>query len=626
MLGTPSRLKLQRIRPPVRRVLALDAGNRCWKLLLVQSDFGRLRILKQEKIDLQAEGLVTPEETRNHLQTLLASWGRPPLALVLPQHLTISQLIDLPASPESDVEKLIAEESIKLSGVSESRIVYDFVRIEGAQNQRQHFWVTLCQEGDIRECIQRLGIEQEEICEVTTTANALMAAYRARAPDSPRAILVHLGAQTTVVVVLLDGQGGFAASFQMGADFFTRALARQQKCSQEKAESLKGESDLLNGSLAASELSVAVDGWAAELKRQLSEWFQQNAALAAEAGSFDLIASGGGFDQPGLVQYLKVKADFPFQPWPEPGGAEPETLDRGFEVALGTALQALGYCQQPVSLLPEDYQEAWRKHLNRQRIEWASLVLVVLCILVLAVGTWRKRALISNEETLLATVKGAQETVDANDLLTTELLGQYDALRPVLAAQQNTIDTLRTLSLLRQSRSNRNFWYVLLADQQSYFSQPPALLSTNRPAKTNLLSVALEPPHPGLFTPPRSYIPALTNAALAKPGFIAELCVPGDAEASRQALSELVNGLKQQRLFSKVDLLSDDLRRSLADPKVTIPERDFVLSLDFAETDFLQPARGRKPPGQAPRAPTRRPIRPAWTEPETAGDFTRGNP
>ena len=72
-------------------------------------------------------------------------------------------------------------------------------------------------------------MEQEDLCEVTTTANALIAAYRAVAPLSSRAILVHLGAQTTVVVILLAGQGVFATSFQMGGDFFTRSLARLRR-------------------------------------------------------------------------------------------------------------------------------------------------------------------------------------------------------------------------------------------------------------------------------------------------------------------------------------------------------------------------------------------------------------
>jgi len=62
----------------------------------------------------------------------------------------------------------------------------------------------------------------------------------------------------------------------------------------------------------------------------------------------------------------------------------------------------------------------------------------------------------------------------------------------------------------------------------------------------------------------------------------------------------LVNNLKQQLLFSKVDLLSDDLRRSLSDPKVTVPDRYFVLALDFAQTDFQQPIRLKKPASAAP--------------------------
>ena len=59
-----ARLKFAAVRPAVRRVLALDGGTRCFKLLLAESDFGRLRILKQELIDLHAEGLVSLEAAR----------------------------------------------------------------------------------------------------------------------------------------------------------------------------------------------------------------------------------------------------------------------------------------------------------------------------------------------------------------------------------------------------------------------------------------------------------------------------------------------------------------------------------------------------------------------------------
>jgi biopolymer transport protein ExbD len=90
-------------------------------------------VLKEEEIDLHAEGLVSVEETKACLQERLDQWGRPPLALVLPQHITISQVIDLPVTQESEVEKLIQEETVKLSGVSESRLGQSDVGIMGME-------------------------------------------------------------------------------------------------------------------------------------------------------------------------------------------------------------------------------------------------------------------------------------------------------------------------------------------------------------------------------------------------------------------------------------------------------------------------------------------------------------
>jgi Tfp pilus assembly PilM family ATPase len=611
-MSHPLSFNLERWRMPRRRVLALDGGSRRLKLLLAESDFGHVRILKQEMVDLAAEGLVSSEEVQSHVRNLLSEYGEPPLAVVLPQHIAISQLVDLPPAAESEVEKLIADEALKLGGVSESRIVYDFVRTEPSTGKgRPQFWVTRAQEGEIRERLARLGVEHEDLCELTTSANALIAAFRVSSPRSSRAILVHMGAQTTVVVVLLDGHGVFATSFQMGGDFFTRTLARVKGCGEEVAEGLKRSKNFLAGPEASADFAAAVEGWVTELKGQLNDWFQANPALLPEVGSFALVASGGGFELPGLFEYLRGQQGLVIEPWHTSSGG----LENGFEVALGTALQALRLSPQPVSLLPDDYRQAWRKRLSRQRVEMASFGLVVACILLLAVGTWHKLALINTKTALWNKVKEAQTAVDANDSLSAELTGEYESLRPIFAAQQNTVDTLKTLALLQQTRSNRSFWYVLLADQQSYFSAPPPALSTNRPSKTNTIGAALDPGRVSPLAPRLAQVTA-TNVALAKPGFIAELCAPGEADAARQVLSELVNGLKQQPLFSKVDLLSDDLRRSLAEPKVVVPDRDFVLALDFAETDFQQPVQTKKPSPRPPRRAARWAPSSGETEPQ----------
>jgi hypothetical protein len=225
-------------------------------------------------------------------------------------------------------------------------------------------------------------------------------------------------------------------------------------------------------------------------------------------------------------------------------------------------------------------------------------------------------SLINRKQALLAKVQAGQEAVEANEALAAELATDYESFRPLFASQQNTLDTLKTLALLQQSRSNRGFWFVLLADQQSYFSQPPGLASTNKLARINLLAAVTARPKSGVAEW-SSASATSTNLAPAKPGLIAELCIPEDADGARRVRRQLVDELKEQRLFSKVDLLSDDLRRNLADPKVIIPDRNFVLVLDFAETEFQQALPPRKPPAGSPlRTPGRRVARPSGGVPD----------
>jgi Tfp pilus assembly PilM family ATPase len=574
-----------RLPPPVRRVLAVDAGSRRLKLTLIKCSFGRVQILREESIDLHEEGLVTTDELKNHLQDLLEDCGRPPLALTLSQHLSTSQIIEVPLAPESEVRKLIEEETVKLGGVSDSTIVYDFVRVESSSPDRQQFWVTLGKERDIEERVKQLGLEHDDLCEVTTTANALVAAYRAAAPQSADAVLVHVGAQNTLIVALAHAQAVFAASFPVGGDTFTRAIAKARRCPIEEAEAFKRDTNTLTGSQAIPEFAELVDGWVAELKRQINDWLAHRPGAPTDLSAFAMVASGTAFDQPGLLEYLNGHDGLPLRAWPVGAGLPAH----GFETAYGTALQALGLTAQPVSLLPAARRVAWQQRLTTQRIEFANLALLVLCFLLLALGAWQKVSLVHRQEALLAKVQAGSEMLRDNQAMTAELLVEYEGLRPLLECQQTTRDTLETLALLQQTRSNRAFWYVLVADQHSYFHQPSST-STNRAGATNTLagSAAWLPFSSGPF---------LLNAAdvpPSKPGLIAELCVPEDLEGARRVLRQIVNDLKQRPLFNKVDLLSDDLRRDLADPKVILPERHFALSLDFAATEFHQPVPAKK--------------------------------
>lgn len=573
-----SMLKPRQLEPPLRYVLAVDVGSRCLRLLLLENRFGKIRVLRQEALDLQEEGLISPGELKIQVQATIAEWGRPPLALALPQQIAVSQIVDLPPVPDEEARRLIEAETVKLSGLSESAMVYDFARVAPTEENRHRFWVTFCQESEIQSRIAQLGLDDQEFREITTAGNALLTAWHAAQPATREAVLIHAGAQSTTVVAIRDGVGVFASSFPMAGDFFTRAIVRLSRGSTEAAEALKRSTNLLAGEHRLPGFAEIVDGWAAELKRQLSEWRGQRSEAPGE-----FIVTGGAFEQPGLLDYLATRTGVTFQRWP--AGSSPEALvpAAGFEIALGAALQAAGRGTQSASLIPANRRDAWKKRLLRQRLELANTILLAACFVVLAFGIWEKLTLIQSKQAMLVKVRAGLEVVQANAGLTNRLLKDYAGLRPLLEHQQTTVDTLQTLALLQSARSNRALWFVLVADQQSYFAYAPPSASTNKtPAGLGTSEFA-------------SRRRDATNATPARPGLIAELCVPGDATAARGTLGLVVNSLKKSPVFGRVDLLSEDLRRSLADPKVILPERHFALALDFTTTEFQAEAAASPP-------------------------------
>ncbi len=568
----------------MRRVLAVDAGSRCLRLMLLERRFGRLRLLRQDAVDLQEEGLVAAEELKAHMQAALAEWGRPPLALALPQQVAVSQIVDLPPVPDAEARQLIAAETVKLGGLGESAMVYDFTRVDTPTENRQSYWVTFCQEIEIQSRIEQLGLDDQDFREITTAGNALLTAWHATRPGKRDAVLVHAGAQSTTLVIIRNGVGVFASSFPMAGDFFTRAIARLRQVAPEAAEALKRSTNLLSGAQALAGFAEIVDGWTAELKRQLGEWGGPVENPAAGL----LIATGGLFEQPGLLDYLEARAGLRCQRWPVAHHDDALAPAMGFEIALGTALQALGESAQPASLLPENRRAVWQKRLGRQRLEFANAVLLCACALALGLGIWQKLGLIEQKRALADKIQAGLEVAQDTSTLTGDLLNGYERLRSLFDHQQMTVDALQSLALLQPARSNQSLWFVLVADQQSYFAHPASQAATNKPTVG---------PTESEFAAPRRD----PNASPARPGLIAELCVPEDADAARNTLSLVVSSLKKSPVFARVDQLSEDLRRSLADPKVVLAGRHYALALDFATTEYQAPA-GKKfvppPPGR----------------------------
>jgi hypothetical protein len=268
------------------------------------------------------------------------------------------------------------------------------------------------------------------------------------------------------------------------------------------------------------------------------------------------------------------------------------------------AIQALGKTPQKASLLPVDLRAAWQQARAVQRVQSISFFLLLLVSVVLTLGTLQKVALGERKERLMREAEAALERIQQTREVTAAVGAEYLRLQPLLERQKLTLDTLQALNVMQQARSNRNLWFVLMADDQSYLSSS-AGMSTNEFTAIEGTGLAASSLPAGSLAAAAS-----TNRATIRSGFIAEVCIPEEGDALRRTLSQLVSDLKGSPSFRNVDTVPAEQRRALANPKTIIPERHFALFMELAtnEFQFQAPAKPAKPaltpvPGGAPTAP-----------------------
>lgn len=555
----------------VHRQIAIDLGSRCVKVLVAEPTAQGVRIIQHQTIDLHEEGLLSAEEINQHLQWVVHELGDHPVALAVPQHLTISQAIDLPVVDAAETERLIEEQTVSFREQSDSAVLYDHVRLQPHGKLPNPWWVTLAREDDIQKQLERLAAVEGGVSEITTPANALVAAYLATQPAAEDAVLVDLGARSTLFAIVCAGQCICAASFPTGSEAFTEAIMKARGCAFEEAEALQRSENVFQPEQPLGGLGEAVDAWFRNLERTVSEWRAANANLAPGIQPLRIQLSGGGSRQPGLLDHLKALSGSGITTWPAGVDGAPELpLDR-FAVAYGIALAAFKRSPQPVSLLPARLRAVEQRVQRLAQLNSACVAGLLVLALLLIFGCWQKFNVMQRKKHLIQQAELALERAQEITSLTGRRDREYHRLWPMLQRQKETVDLLKTLRVMQQSRVQKEFWYVLLADQQSYASGstlPPPAVDELAVGNTNA---------PALATP--------TNAAV----FIAELCIPGDGDKALKTLSDLVADLKKETLFRRVDSLPSNQRRNLVDAKALVPDRHFSLFLELAEVGLERP-------------------------------------
>jgi Tfp pilus assembly PilM family ATPase len=550
--------------PSARRFLVVDAGSRCLKVLLVSMPFGRIHVHAHRVVGLdEAAQPNTPGWTRL-LHELAAELGVHPLALTVPQHATDSQVLDLPGSDDASIREQIQADVVRLSGLTESAIVYDHGRLAPFAHYAEPYWITHAREDEVLAVVAQFSELGGDIWEISSPANALVAAYRETGAPADNVLLVDIGSAGTVVAVIHRGQGVYVTSYAVGGLMFGERIRTERGCSLSEAEFAKNTENLLAGSAASSGLRQLVDRWHGELVHIVEDWLREHPAANVSAGQFEVVLSGGEAEMPGLLDYLRTNSVLSFRRWadlPEVPALQPVGQ---FAVAYGLACQLLKRAAPSASLVPEEMRSIRKEQQAVYLMQAGVWFLLAITALVLGFGTWLKHRQIADVEEQILQAGSIIERARRADDLKLRLATEAEELRPALERQRQTFSAVRTLALLAQKPPPTNAWFVLFADADSYYAEPALPPPTNAPP-------AAAPAAAGV---------RLTNA------FVAEFSTSLDAVSARAMLSAMIDGFKEARFFSKVDILSEDQRRRLVPDSVLVPQGHYALSFTPDENEF----------------------------------------
>jgi Tfp pilus assembly PilM family ATPase len=567
-----------------RKIIAVDFGSSHIKILYAEDCFGRVRLLRHHVMDLQEEGLLSADEVNRHLRDWAGEIGEEPVALVLAQHLSLAHIIDLPRASQKDMRAMIQRDTVNFSGLSETSTVSDYRRLRPFGKVQNPYWVGIAKEQEVQKLLGRLGSEESRspVCDVVSAATALAAAFLAQEPGADRVVLADLGATSTVVAILDQGQCIYTSSYPIGSESFTSAIASLQKCSFEEAEAIKRAMNLFTGAEVQPGFLSVVNVWLQDLVKLLKEWEGTNPEIHLLNPPCRIYVSGGGSCQPGLMDYLKSKRGLNIDVWPQPPELSPDAPVARYAIAWGAVLGCFGKTESGCSLLPLDMRRYKKRADLLMSMNWMCLGVCAVLLCLLALGSAHKLFLGSRIADMASDAKAALIKAEDIELLVQNREQEYGKMLPVAEAQKKTMDVIQTLQYMQQMRESKDMWFLLLADQASYMdgaAQPPP--------DTNALT--------------SGYAPIKGTNQAARNSLVMGLTISGQPEERLAVVRDIRASLKKQPLYQQVDRLPTSLiNTNVHDPRVALPDRHYSLLLDLTPSEKPQPLRTSPP--QKPEA------------------------
>jgi len=573
---------LVRLRGGAHPCLALEADENGARILLVRRSGNRLVIERILTADLRTDGLLGPAEMAARLRSLLATLPVAHATLVLPPGRTHSQLMPLRGGDT----RAIADLARTVGGSQFESVpsVFDARPLRPTSGQPPALWVSIAREADVELHLLRCGLPSEQVDAIIGADAALAAAFATLPQRPPLAALLELGATASLLVVVENDQPAFAVELDWGLDQLPAALAQDLRCPPEHARTILARDGAETLNAATPRLAAALDRLRQHLDLLLQDYARETARPSPPLLSAPCWLSGPGLASPANADLL-ARAFTPgrLQSWPAIPSADGQTLQTaGGALAYGAAAIALALAPPAPNLAPPAARAARRAETWIGLLHAAALALALFAFVFLTFDLFARQSALTKLQAEAVTLRSARATVPSVIAARAEREAAELSATPQLYFQKRTRDFITGARLLREQRSGGDFWFALVADQETY-------RAGSLPRGTPYIAPELQ---------------LLPGCLTRSTGLVVELGFRPGVTDPLARVGALIADLNAARHFTSVDLLPARARQtalSLADRSVFAAEgADYALQLDSPSWSGSLPATESTPGTRSP--------------------------
>jgi|GEM_PF-3221818 len=376
-------------------VWAIDIGQTAVRAVKAAAAGDRIEILAFDSIIykdmLSAPGVDRDSAIQQALRSLVArnNLGSAAIAAAIPGQSALVRFIKLPPVEKKRIPDIVRYEAHQQIPFPLEEVVWAYKPMEKGFQEGEQVEVGIFA---MRRDIVNRFLSNLMVCgiDVDVLQLAPMALYNLLAFDQPpgqeATLLLDVGAENTELLLATE-TSVWPRSLPVAGNDMTQAIMEKFKVPFDKAETLKR---MAKQSKYSTQIYHAIEPvlkrFVEEIQRSLGFYRSINPGVRISG----ILTLGGAFRLPGMAKYISENLRLPIQSYTEPQNFDlhrarnPRVFQEdpvGFGVALGLAVQALGYGAMDTSLLPPEVLH--RKLISRKK-PYAAAVAVMS---VLALGT-----------------------------------------------------------------------------------------------------------------------------------------------------------------------------------------------------------------------------------------------